>query len=338
MVQIAARTGARRSKAKGMQLRRLVRPLLALSVVFGLGVFSFVAVVSLASIGLKGPNQAFDDAKAIAAISTTTGTVASADTPADWPEPDFPTSDAQQSDEAASKLVGFLTPYDTTSPMPGWAADYRDKIISGVNTDSKTVALTFDDGPSENTRVIVDELNAFGDKATFFWVGARITTDTAEYAVTNGMELANHTWNHPNMVLLNSYEASAEVGLTSARIQQLTGDAPIWFRAPYNRLYSPVWDQVRWHQLLYANFDVMSADWMEDQSDKDIVGKVSSTLRPGGIILMHDSPGRPPTALPQVLQLLKDRGFTSVTLTQLAQMGTPVETPITLGSKGLSWH
>jgi peptidoglycan/xylan/chitin deacetylase (PgdA/CDA1 family) len=320
-----------------MQLRRLVRPLLALSVVIGLGVFSFVAIVSLANIGLEGPTHPFDDAKAIAAINPTSTASAPGDIPSEWPTPEFPDSNPTIGDMSANKLVGFLTPYETQSPMPGWSAAYRNKIICGVKTSQNIVALTFDDGPSENTRVIVDELDQYGDKATFFWVGARITTDTAEYALQNGMELANHTWNHPNMALLNSAEASAEIGLTSARIAQLTGDPPMWFRSPFNRVFAPELSQIWGHNLLYANFDVMSADWMEDMSDSDIVGKVSTTLRPGGIILMHDSPGRPPSALPQVLKLLKERGYMAVTLTELAQMGDPVDEPVTLGQQGLSW-
>jgi peptidoglycan/xylan/chitin deacetylase (PgdA/CDA1 family) len=238
---------------------------------------------------------------------------------------------------AAHALLGMTTAFPTVSIPPSWAGRFGG-VINGVQTSQPVVALTFDDGPTRNTREIVNDLKAYGDHATFFWVGSRITTDAARYSVAAGEELANHTWNHPNMWKLSSAEASAEIGLTSARIAQFTGHPPVWFRSPFNRLFTNELAQIKAHRLLYANYDVTSVDWMADANENEILQKIASGLRPGGVILMHDSPQHDPAKfLPAVLSLLKARGYRVVTMSQLAQMGPPVNEPLTLGIQGLGY-
>jgi peptidoglycan/xylan/chitin deacetylase (PgdA/CDA1 family) len=255
----------------------------------------------------------------------------------EWPSDTAPTSASASAGEAAAvALLSFPTTYPTVSTIPTWGVPFGG-VVNGIATQRKVVALTIDDGPTADTASIVDLLNRYNAHATFFWVGERITAENASYALKNGEELGNHTWNHPSMGQLNSAEASAEIGLTSARIAQFTGKPPTWFRSPYNRLYRTELGQVLGHHLLYANYNVTSVDWMESMDQTDVVSKVASTLRPGGILLMHDSPGRPPKYMPAVLELLKRNGYEIVTLSELAQMGPPVSASIRLGDEGLEW-
>ena len=236
---------------------------------------------------------------------------------------------------AARPLVGVTTKFPTVSKPGRWSLPFTG-VINGVHTNRRVVALTFDDGPTAHTHAIVDALSAYGDNATFFWVGSQITTDAAQYAIAHHEELANHTWNHPNMWKLSSAEASAEIGLTSARIAQFTGKPPAWFRSPFNRLFPKELAQIKAHGLLYANYNVTSIDWMSGVSDADVLDKISASLTPGGIVLMHDSPGHDPMQLlPKVLGFFKARGYDVVTLTDLAKMGPPVNEPLTLGIRGL---
>jgi peptidoglycan/xylan/chitin deacetylase (PgdA/CDA1 family) len=365
------RTGAHRRLAKGWgYVRRLVRPLLAFSFLFMLFSVAACTVVSLATAAMKdgfpetsstalyaltpSDDSASDPGDvAAAAVGKPAAAPVARQAPAlrlqsptgsapgnsthEWPEPYFPpSSSAPDGDVAALPLIHFQPRYPAVSAVPTWGQTF-DGVVNGVSTGESVVALTIDDGPSENTHQVIDEIASFGDRATFFWVGARITSESAVYALSKGDELANHTWNHPNMALLNSAEASAEIGLTSARIAQFTGAPPVWFRSPFNRLFAPELQQIQGHGLLYANYDISSADWIESMSEADIVNKVASELKPGGVILMHDSPGRPPKALHAVLKMLHDRGYSVVTLSQLAQQGDPVQAPLRLGTQGLSW-
>ena len=260
------------------------------------------AVVALipgcAGAGLPGVSGSSGDSPLSAASSTPTGSV-------------------------AASITAQLASYPTKSRAPVWGRAFRG-VIDGVKTPDKVVALTFDDGPTDRTHRIVDVLDSFGAHATFFWVGSHITTDATTYSVSHGEELANHTWTHPDMNGATSQEASEQLGWTSARIAQLTGTTPTWFRSPYNRLYTLERAQVRAHGLLYANYDITSLDWAAGSTAQSVVAEIEMGLHPGGIILMHDSPNHDPLPyLPAVLSLLKARGYSMVTLSDLATMGSP---------------
>jgi len=234
----------------------------------------------------------------------------------------------------ACGLVGMAA-HSTVSRPPRWAKGFG-RGVNGVHTRRKIVALTFDDGPSPATRTLVDDLHRAKAHATFFWVGSRITTDAARYAITHGEELANHTWSHPNMRRLTSEEASAQIGMTSARIAEFTGRPPTWFRSPFSRVYQEELAQIRAHGLLYANYEVTGADWMDRSTRTDVLRHIDAQLRPGSIIIMHDTLRNDTEYLPAVLKLLKRRGYQLVTLTALAHAGSPMERPFTLGSQGLT--
>jgi peptidoglycan/xylan/chitin deacetylase (PgdA/CDA1 family) len=235
-------------------------------------------------------------------------------------------------------LPPALDDYPTASTPPLWSTDFSG-IIDAVQTNTKVVALTFDDGPTQRTRRIIGELDAASAHATFFWVGSRITRDAAVYSIAHGEELANHTWSHPDMHRLTSEEASEQIGATSARIAEFTGSAPTWFRSPFNRLYAAELTQVQAHGLLYANYSTTSIDWMKNVSDARILGEINKTLRPGGVILMHDSANHDPTRyLPALLKHLTKLGYQMVTLTQLAKLGPPAVQPLVLGDKGLGFR
>ena len=77
---------------------------------------------------------------------------------------------------------------------------------------------------------------------------------------------------------------------------------------------------------------------MRGVSEARILGEIDKGLRPGGVILMHDSLTHDPTKyLPTLLKRLRKRGYQMVTLTALAEIGEPVEEPLRLGSKGLGF-
>lgn len=236
---------------------------------------------------------------------------------------------------AASSPPGAddLTGYPSISTLPAWAPDFSG-VVNGVYTDKPVVALTFDDGPTPRTRWIVDQLDGAGSHATFFWVGSRIATAAAAYAIAHGEELGNHTWTHPDMHRLTSEEASEQIGWTSERIAQLTGSTPTWFRSPFNHVYVDELGQIQAHGLIYANYNVTSVDWMKGVTVKGILWKIDQGLAPGGVILMHDSPDHDPVYLPQLLTLLHRRGYRAVTLTTLAQMGPLATSAISLDSNG----
>ena len=85
--------------------------------------------------------------------------------------------------------------YATSAVRSQWLGptDWRGR------TDTRSVALTFDDGPSEDTERILDVLHAYNLKATFFMLGRQVELfpETARRVVAEGHEIGNHSYSHP---------------------------------------------------------------------------------------------------------------------------------------------
>lgn len=200
----------------------------------------------------------------------------------------------------------------------------RGEIVWEVPTDSKVIALTFDDGPDPTyTPQIVQLLKQYNAKATFFVVGSRVSQfpDIARQLSQAQHELANHTYTHPDMRKISSAKLKEEVIKTQETIFQSTGINPQLFRPPggyYSESVVNIAKQTgelvvmwSWHQD--------TRDW-SDPGVKKIVNKVLTNARNGDIVLFHDYGGnRKQTvqALEQILPELQQRGYEFVTVSDL---------------------
>jgi len=159
--------------------------------------------------------------------------------------------------------------------------------ITGVHTSDKVVALTFDDGPHpEYTPRLVDVLNKYNAKATFFMVGesAERYPEIVKYIASSGHVIANHTWNHPAVPAINRKERRQQI-LNCEKTLSPYGSK--YFRPPYG------------FQSFNSYFDAKSLGYnivgwtkaVEDWLDHDaeyLAEDITKALRPGNIILMHD--------------------------------------------------
>ena len=157
-----------------------------------------------------------------------------------------------------------------------------------VDTKESLVALTFDDGPHpEYTPKLLNILERHGAHATFFMVGqlaARYPAIVKEVA-RRGHSIGNHSWDHPSFPSLNS----------SQRRQQMRQCAAVLVDAK-QRLFRPPFG----HQNMASRIDawsmgydviawsVLADDWL-DHDPEQILEKLSSRIKPGSIVLLHDS-------------------------------------------------
>ncbi|KAG8713451.1 Carbohydrate esterase 4 protein [Ceratobasidium sp. 423] len=107
-------------------------------------------------------------------------------------------------------------------------------------TQSKTVALTFDDGPYVNTRKLVDLLDKNGAKGTWFVNGNNYgciydSTNAAsvKYVYDKGHQVASHTWAHQHLSSLSGTTLRNEFTKTNTAIKKITGSEPAFMRPPY---------------------------------------------------------------------------------------------------------
>jgi peptidoglycan-N-acetylglucosamine deacetylase len=194
------------------------------------------------------------------------------------------------------------------------------------------VALTFDDGPSPWTDPIVDALERHGGRGTFFVIGDALDGEerlaTLRRLHEGGHEVCNHTWSHPDLQTVDDAAIRDEMLRTSARLEELLGERPRFWRAPFfrvdERVRAAVGDlagQEVWHSVL-------PGDW--ELEAEEIAWRVLEPLQPGDVVVLHDgrpanepahlsSPTREATvaAVERILAEMTARGWRSVTISEL---------------------
>jgi peptidoglycan-N-acetylglucosamine deacetylase len=183
-------------------------------------------------------------------------------------------------------------------------------------SSGKQVALTFDDGPHPtNTLEILELLEEYNAKATFFMLGNRVEfyPDIAKVIAEKGHELGNHTWSHKDLTSLGQEEMSEEVNITNEVIQNATGEQATVFRPPYGAIN----DQVR--EVLGIPSTLWTIDTMDWKSHDPnaVLSIVKENITDGSIILMHDIHETTVEAVELVLKFLDEEGYEFVTVSEI---------------------
>lgn len=179
----------------------------------------------------------------------------------------------------------------------------------------KEVVLTFDDGPMPwITRSIMDSLDAFCVKATFFSVGrmAIAYPDVVKEIIARGHTLGTHTMTHPfNMHRMAPYKAHEDIERGFAAVAAAAG-TPIapFFRFPGLADSRDLLDYLQTRGIATFTVDVVSDDsYIHDPTRLAATTLARVEQNGGGIILFHDIKRSTAKALPQILKGLQSRGF-----------------------------
>lgn len=185
----------------------------------------------------------------------------------------------------------------------------------------KCVALTYDDGPTKYTGATLDALSAGGARATFYVLGrrARLNQRTLKRIHREGHELGNHSYTHRPFVRLTNEKIAEEFRLSDAPIVKVTGKKPATFRPPYGSTNRRVRSQLDRPAILW---DVDTLDWLHQDRSK-MIKSVKRDVRPGSIILMHDTHPATPQATPGIIWALKQQGYRFVTVSTLLRSRKP---------------
>jgi len=192
-------------------------------------------------------------------------------------------------------------------------------------TDTGAVALTFDDGPSEDTERVLDVLDEYGLRATFFMTGRHVESlpQTARRVVAEGHEVGNHSYSHPIFLYRTPRETRQQLERAQTVITKTTGVRPKLARPPCG-VRTPAYFRVaKKLGLRTVQWDVAGFDW-KTISAKQIAHEVLRRVVPGSIILLHDgdSEGKQDrretvVALPLIIEGLRARGLKVVPLTDM---------------------
>lgn len=205
----------------------------------------------------------------------------------------------------------------------GTAATERVLPIYCVERDNKAVALSFDAAwGNEDTQQLIDILNEYNVKATFFLVGDWVDRypESVKALSDAGMEVMNHSNDHAHFSKLTEQEIVDNVNACSDKIEAITGIRPTLFRCPYGEYDDHVVSTVNGLGIQVIQWNVDSLDW-KDLTAGEIYTRVTTNVEPGSIILFHNAALHTPEALPDIIEYLQSEGYEIVPISELILTG-----------------
>ena len=218
------------------------------------------------------------------------------------------------------------SPQRTLARYPALAADkgrvsgeldLASATPTGIPVTPDAVALTFDDGPAEHTRAVLETLRRLGAQATFFFIGERAENNPklVRRARAYGMAVENHSFTHPYSPPFSERsraELEGEISRGTDAIVSLTDVPPTLFRPPGGTYSSLVLEVARERGHRVVLWSVDPEDWKAGTTARQITRRVLRSVRPGSIVLLHDGPaGRAQTvkALPAIVRGIRAKGL-----------------------------
>lgn len=197
--------------------------------------------------------------------------------------------------------------------VPWWVPKLFPRYTWRMPGSEKAVYLTFDDGPHPTiTPWVLEQLAAYGAAATFFCVGKNVLQHPGVYRqiLAAGHRTGNHTHSHPN-----GWKTETEAYLEDVKKASGFINSNL-FRPPYGRIQkkqaaglSRVMGKNKVQLIMW---DVLSADFDASFSPQCCAGNVLKHVRPGSIVVFHDSEKAFPNlkvALPLVLKALSRQAY-----------------------------
>lgn len=183
----------------------------------------------------------------------------------------------------------------------------------------KCVAFTFDDGPTPYTDRLLNVLNDAGAKATFFMIGNKVAAnpDGARRVAEAGMEIGNHTWEHPNMTTIPEKYVPAQLTKAQEAISAATGHTPKLWRPAGGLTNDAVNSVAAEDGLAGILWDVIPFDWINDADTAATRYMLMTQIKPGSVVLFHDSYSSTVDLVQQFLPVLKANDYHLVTVSQL---------------------
>jgi peptidoglycan/xylan/chitin deacetylase (PgdA/CDA1 family) len=183
----------------------------------------------------------------------------------------------------------------------------------------KCIALTFDDGPSPYTDRLLQILKDNDAKATFFEIGNKVAAnpDGAKRVVEAGMELGQHTWEHPNMTTIPPEDIPAQFTKASDAIEAATGQRPKLVRTAGGLVNDAVLAEAKKQGLADINWDVIPFDWANDANTGATRYMLMTQIKPNSVVLFHDTYSSTVDLVQQFSPVLKANGYHMVTVTQM---------------------
>lgn len=195
------------------------------------------------------------------------------------------------------------------------------KIIDKGNSNEKSIALTFDDGPNSSSMFsLLDLLKEYNIKATFFVIGQEVESHqkALKRAFDEGHEIANHSYTHSNFAKLDDKTLEFELDGTNNLILNIIGKKPKLYRAPYG-VFSRSLKVASTLNLTPVMWNLDTLDWSSKSTSQSIVEYIKTNVKKNDIILMHtlSKNFKSYEALKILIPYLIEQGYTFKTVSQI---------------------
>lgn len=224
---------------------------------------------------------------------------------------------------AAGFLFVFLLLLSAYKLMNSRTYQLFGNITNEVETTEKVVALTFDDGPTDNVNMILPLLEKYHAKATFFLIGEEIEKhpDEAKKIAEEGHQIGNHTYSHNRMVFKTLSYYKDEIENTDLLIRNAGFKGEIDVRPPNGKKLIGFPYYLNKHNRDTITWNLEPDSFYNSASDK--VNYVKENVTPGSIILIHpmyDKTDKVLKTIEGILQELSNDGYTFVTVDELQNL------------------
>jgi peptidoglycan/xylan/chitin deacetylase (PgdA/CDA1 family) len=187
-------------------------------------------------------------------------------------------------------------------------------------TASRCLSYTFDDGPYNNMRKIVDTAVSNGIKVTFFvnannydCIYSPKRVSDLKYAYSKGMQICSHTVSHPHLNSLSDSQIDEQIQGVETALFKILGVVPACIRPPYGEANQHVVDYLnnRWgYVVVNWNFDTQDADGATVKFSKSVINKIKAPKH--AIILMHETVDTTANSLfPYAISKAKSNGYST---------------------------
>ncbi|MEO5996792.1 MAG: polysaccharide deacetylase family protein [Chitinophagaceae bacterium] len=203
------------------------------------------------------------------------------------------------------------------------SSDFFIKVICAADTDNREIALSFDDGPAPSyTPEILELLNDHKIKAAFFCIGNRINGNETllRRLHEDGHMIGNHSYSHHFWFdLFSTREMLADLKMMDQAMEKVTGLKPRLFRPPYGVTNPNLRKAIEQGNYIPVGWNIRSMDTVI-KDEKKLLTKVTKALKPGAILLFHDTSKTTLAILPSFIKQVNEKGYKIVRLDKLLKL------------------
>ena len=197
------------------------------------------------------------------------------------------------------------------------------KSVCSAKTKEKIIALSFDDGPvADKTMVILDILREHQVEAAFFCIGKNMVANESvlKRIPQEGHIIGNHSFSHHRFFdLFSSRRMLQEIVDTNRVCKNSTGLSPRFFRPPYGVTNPNLKKAVVSGGFISIGWSIRSFDTIIKNDDR-LINRIINRLKPGAILLLHDTSESTLKMLPRLLNEIRNKGYKMIRLDKLINL------------------